>query len=491
MALLHKNIRELEDMLVVKEITAEDLINASLDRMKEIDPAINAFLIQNDEKAKEIAKELDTESVSESAKRLFAIPNALKDNIVTKDLPTTAGSRMLENFDNPLYDATVVEKLKQAHSITVGKLNLDEFAMGSSNENAYFKPAKNPWHTDYVPGGSSGGAAAAVSAGAVKFALGSDTGGSIRQPAAFCGVVGLKPTYGLVSRFGLVAFASSMDQIGPITKTVDDNARVLEAIAGRDQRDVTSVPEEVPAYTKAMTGDVRDLKIAVPTEFFQEGVSDDVKEAVTNALKVYESVGATCEDVSLPHSAYANAAYYILSSGEASANLARYDGVRYGHRSDESENMLDMFKNSRAEGFGNEVKRRIMLGTLALSSDYYEAYYEKAQKVRTLIKQDFEDIFKDYDVVIGPTTPTPAFKVDEKMDDPLTMYTNDVLTTPVNLAGVPAISIPCGFSEKGLPIGMQVIGNFFDESMVYRVAHAFEQETDYHTQYPDVGGAGK
>lgn len=491
MALLHKSIQELEELLAANEITAEDLINASSDRIKEVEPEVNAFLTQNDEKAEENAKELDAYDAIEHAGGLFAIPNALKDNIVTKDLPTTAGSNMLRNFNNPLYDATVAEKLAQANSVTMGKLNMDEFAMGSSNENAYFKPAKNPWNTDYVPGGSSGGAAAAVSAGAIKFALGSDTGGSIRQPAAFCGAVGLKPTYGRVSRFGLVAFASSMDQIGPITKTVEDNARVLEVIAGSDKRDATSVPRGVPPFTKSLTEDVKGLKIAVPTEFFQEGVADDVKESVRQAMGVYESLGATCEEVSLTYAKYATAAYYILSSGEASANLARYDGVRYGHRSEKSENMLDMFKYSRAEGFGEEVKRRVMLGTLALSAAYYEDYYEKAQKVRTLIKQEFTDILQEYDVIMGPTTPTPAFEIDEKMGDPLSMYNNDVLTTPVNLVGVPAISVPCGFSENGLPIGMQVIGNFFDESTVYRAAHAFEQQNDYHTQYPELGGTHK
>lgn len=491
MTLLHKSIKELEALLAAKEISAEELTDASLARMKEVDTELNAFLAQNEGYAKETAKELDANDTSETAGGLFAIPNGLKDNIVTKDLPTTAGSKMLENFEDPLYDATVVEKLAKAGSITVGKLNMDEFAMGSSNENSYFKTARNPWNTDYVPGGSSGGGAAAVSAGAIKFALGSDTGGSIRQPAAFSGVVGLKPTYGLVSRFGLVAFASSLEQIGPITKTVEDNARVLEEIAGHDTRDATSVPKEVPAYTKELARDLNGLRIAVPAEFFQEGVSEEVKEPVKNALKVYESLGATCEEVSLPYSKYATAAYYILSSGEASANLARYDGVRYGHRSEKSMDMMDMYKHSRSEGFGDEVKRRIMLGTLALSADFYEDFYEKAQKVRTLIKNDFAKVFENYDVIIGPTTPTPAFKVGEKVDDPLTMYANDIVTIPVNLAGVPGISVPCGFSEKGLPIGMQVIGNYFDESTVYRAAHAFEQASDHHVKYPQLGGASK
>lgn len=489
MSLLHKNIKELEKMLGAKETSAEELMEASFARIKEVDGDLNSFITLNEEEAIQMAKELDAGNDTEGA--LFGIPNGLKDNIVTKGLRTTAGSNMLKNFEDPLYDATVVKRLKDAKSVTAGKMNMDEFAMGSSNETSYFKPVRNPWNTDYVPGGSSGGSAAAVSAGAIKFALASDTGGSIRQPAAFCGVVGMKPTYGLVSRFGLIAFASSLDQIGPITKTVEDNARVLEVIAGHDAHDSTSVPEEVPVYTENLTGDVKGLKIAVPSEYVGEGVSQEVKDAIMRALKVYESLGATWEEVSMPHSKYATAAYYIISSAEASANLARYDGVRFGHRSDKSENMMDMFKQSRSEGFGDEVKRRIILGTFGLSAGYYEDYYEKALKLRTLIKQDFIDIFDEYDVIIGPTTPTTAFKIDAKMDDPLTMYTNDVLTIPVNLAGVPGISIPCGFSEQGLPLGMQIIGDFFDERTVYRAAHAYEQATEHHTKQPALGGGSK
>lgn len=489
MSLLHKSIKELEEMLAANEITAEELVDASLARIKEVDADIHAFLTLNKEQAIQSAKDVDGHNGSKQG--LFGIPNGLKDNIVTKGFRTTAGSKMLAHFDEPLYDATVVRKLADAKSVTVGKLNMDEFAMGSSNENSYFKPARNPWNTDYVPGGSSGGPAAAVSAGAIKFALASDTGGSIRQPAAFCGVVGMKPTYGLVSRFGLVAFASSLDQIGPITQTVEDNARVLEVIAGHDKHDASSMKKDVPNYSESMTGDVKGMKIAVPKEYLGDGVSEEVKDAVKQALKVYESLGATWEEVSLPHSKYADAAYYIVSSAEASASLARYDGVRYGHRSNQPKNMLDMFKQSRSEGFGNEVKRRIMLGTLALSSGYYDIYYEKARKVRTLIKQDFEAIFETYDCIIGPTTPTPAFKMGEKTEDPLTMYANDTLTIPVNLAGVPGMSVPCGFSENGLPIGMQVIGNYFDEATIYRAAQAFEQATDHHTKRPELGGESK
>jgi aspartyl-tRNA(Asn)/glutamyl-tRNA(Gln) amidotransferase subunit A len=355
--------------------------------------------------------------------------------------------------------------------------------MGSSNENSALKVTRNPWDLDRVPGGSSGGSAAAVAAGEVPFALGSDTGGSIRQPAAFCGVVGLKPTYGRVSRYGLVAFASSLDQIGPITRNVEDNAFLLQAISGVDKMDATSANVEVPDFLSSLTGDVKGLKIAVPKEYLAEGVNEEVRQSVLDALKVLEAQGATWEEVSLPHSKYALATYYLLSSSEASANLARFDGVRYGHRTDNAENLIEMYKQTRSEGFGDEVKRRIMLGTFALSSGYYDAYYKKAQQVRTLIKKDFEDVFEKYDVIVGPTTPTPAFKIGENVNDPLTMYANDILTIPVNLAGVPGISVPCGFSN-GLPLGLQIIGKHFDESTVYRVAHAFEQATDHHKQKP-------
>jgi aspartyl-tRNA(Asn)/glutamyl-tRNA(Gln) amidotransferase subunit A len=360
---------------------------------------------------------------------------------------------------------------------------MDEFAMGSSTENSYYRKTRNPWNLDAVPGGSSGGSAAAVAAGEVLFSLGSDTGGSIRQPAAFCGVVGLKPTYGRVSRFGLVAFASSLDQIGPVTRTVEDNARLLQVICGLDPMDSTSANMEVPNFAQSLTGDIKGLKIAVPKEYLGEGVGEEARQSVLDALKVLEGLGAVWEEVSLPHSKYALAAYYLLSSSEASANLARFDGVRYGYRSPNSDSLIELYKNSRAEGFGEEVKRRIMLGTFALSSGYYDAYYKKAQKVRTLIKKDFEDVFEKYDVIVGPTTPTPAFKIGENISDPLTMYANDILTIPVNLAGVPGISVPCGF-VGGLPLGLQIIGKHFDESTIYRVAHAYEQATDYHKQKP-------
>ncbi|MDX8362872.1 Asp-tRNA(Asn)/Glu-tRNA(Gln) amidotransferase subunit GatA [Cytobacillus sp. IB215316] len=483
MSLFDHKVSELHKLLHKKDITVTDLVDESYKRINEVEDKVNSFLTLNEENARAYAKQLD-EAIGNKDEYglLFGLPIGLKDNIVTKNLRTTCASKILENFD-PIYDATVVKKLYDAETVTIGKLNMDEFAMGSSNENSGFHVTRNPWNTDHVPGGSSGGSATAVAAGEVLFSLGSDTGGSIRQPAAFCGVVGFKPTYGRVSRFGLVAFASSLDQIGPITRTVEDNAYLLQAIAGHDQMDTTSADVEVPDFISSLTGDVKGLKIAVPTEYIGEGVSEDVRKSVLEALKVLEGLGATWEEVSLSHSKYALATYYLLSSSEASANLARFDGVRYGYRTDNAESLIDMYKQTRSEGFGEEVKRRIMLGTFALSSGYYDAYYKKAQQVRTLIKKDFEDVFEKYDVIIGPTTPTPAFKIGENIEDPLTMYANDILTIPVNLAGVPGISVPCGLSN-GLPLGLQIIGKHFDEATVYRVAHAFEQATDHHKAKP-------
>ncbi|PDM39712.1 MULTISPECIES: Asp-tRNA(Asn)/Glu-tRNA(Gln) amidotransferase subunit GatA [unclassified Geobacillus] len=484
MSLFDYKISELHTLLQKKEISVSDLVDESFRRIGEVEEQVQAFLTLNEENARAKAKELDDKLAKEGNDFgvLFGMPIGIKDNIVTKGLRTTCASKILYNFD-PIYDATVMERLNEAGAITIGKLNMDEFAMGSSTENSGFQLTRNPWDLERVPGGSSGGSAAAVAAGEVPFALGSDTGGSIRQPAAFCGVVGLKPTYGRVSRFGLVAFASSLDQIGPITRTVEDNAYLLQVIAGLDPMDSTSANVEVPNYVEALTGDIKGLKIAVPKEYLGEGVAEEVRQSVLDALKVLEKLGATWEEVSLPHSKYALATYYLLASSEASANLARFDGVRYGYRTDNAKNLIDMYKQTRSEGFGNEVKRRIMLGTFALSAGYYDAYYKKAQQVRTLIKQDFEKVFEKYDVIIGPTTPTPAFKIGEKTHDPLTMYANDILTIPVNLAGVPGISVPCGF-VNGLPVGLQIIGKHFDESTIYRIAHAFEQATDYHKQKP-------
>lgn len=486
MSLFENKISELHGMLHKKEITVTDLVNESYKRIGEVEDKVKAFITLNEEAAREQASKLDSEMGSKDQfGLLFGMPIGVKDNIVTKGLRTTCASKILANFD-PVYDATVTEKLNNAEAIIIGKCNMDEFAMGSSNENSGFYPTKNPWNIDYVPGGSSGGSAAAVAAGEVPFALGSDTGGSIRQPAAFCGVVGLKPTYGLVSRFGLVAYASSLDQIGPITRSVEDNAYILQTIAGHDRMDSTSANVEIPDYLSALTGDVKGLKIAVPKEYIGEGVREDVKQAVMAALKVLESKGAVWEEVTLPHSKYAVATYYLLASSEASANLSRFDGVRYGVRSDNTKNIIELYKNSRSEGFGEEVKRRIMLGTFALSAGYYDAYYKKAQKVRTLIKNDFDKVFEKFDVILGPTNPTPAFKIGEKTNDPLTMYVEDLLTIPMNLAGVPGISVPCGFSSEGLPIGLQIIGKHFDESTVYRVAHAYEQATDFTRQRPNL-----
>lgn len=485
MSLFDHKVSELHEKLHKKELKVTDLVDESYKRISKVEEKVQAFLTLDEEKARETAKQMDDKlGTDESKGLLFGMPIGVKDNIVTKGLRTTCASKILDNFD-PIYDATVVNKLHQAETVTIGKLNMDEFAMGSSNENSAYKKTRNPWSLERVPGGSSGGSAASVAAGEVLFSLGSDTGGSIRQPASFCGVVGMKPTYGRVSRFGLVAFASSLDQIGPITRTVEDNAYLLQAISGLDPMDSTSANVAVPRFVESLTGDIRGLKIAVPKEYLGEGVQEEVRQSVLDALKVLENLGATWEEVSLPHSKYALAAYYLLSSSEASANLARFDGVRYGYRTENAESLIDLYKKTRAEGFGEEVKRRIMLGTFALSSGYYDAYYKKAQKVRTLIKNDFEEVFKKYDVIVGPTTPTPAFKLDENTKDPLTMYANDILTIPVNLAGVPGISIPCGFVNE-LPLGLQIIGKHFDESTVYRVAHAFEQATEFHKQKPGL-----
>lgn len=485
MSLFDYKVSDLHELLHKKELKVTDLVEESYKRIAQVDDKVQAFLTLDEEKARQTANSLDEKLIANSTNNLlFGMPIGIKDNIVTKGLRTTCASKILENF-NPIYDATVIQKLQQQETVTIGKLNMDEFAMGSSNENSHYQKTRNPWDLERVPGGSSGGSAASVAAGEVLFSLGSDTGGSIRQPAAFCGVVGLKPTYGRVSRFGLVAFASSLDQIGPITRTVEDNAYLLQAISGLDPMDSTSANVDVPNFVSALTGDVKGLKIAVPKEYLGEGVNETVRQSVLDALKVLEKQGAVWEEVSLPHSKYALAAYYLLSSSEASANLARFDGVRYGYRTPNADNLLDLYKKSRSEGFGDEVKRRIMLGTFALSSGYYDAYYKKAQQVRTLIKKDFEDVFEKYDCLVGPTTPTPAFKIGENIDDPLTMYANDILTIPVNLAGVPGISVPCGF-DNGLPLGLQIIGKHFDEATIYRVAHAFEQATDFHKQKPGL-----
>jgi aspartyl-tRNA(Asn)/glutamyl-tRNA(Gln) amidotransferase subunit A len=483
LSLFDLRLQDIHNRLAGKELSVSDLVGHALERIGSVEEKVKAFLLIDEEGARSAAKQLDEQLVKGGDRGLlFGLPVGIKDNIVTEGITTTCASRFLENY-NPIYDATVVKKLREAQSVTIGKLNMDEFAMGGSNENSAYHLTHNPWNLEHVPGGSSGGSAASVAAGEVYFALGSDTGGSIRQPAAYCGVVGLKPTYGLVSRFGLVAFASSLDQIGPLTKNVEDAAYVLQAIAGHDPLDSTSANADIPDYVGSLSGDVKGLRIAVPKEYMGEGVDPKVREAVQNALKVFESLGAVWEEVSMPHTEYAVATYYLLASSEASSNLARFDGVRYGVRAADPDNLIDMYVKSRSAGFGAEVKRRIMLGTYALSSGYYDAYYLKAQKVRTLIKQDFEKVFQSYDIIVGPTAPTTAFKIGDKIGDPLTMYLNDILTIPVNLAGVPAISVPCGLAD-GLPVGLQIIGKALDETTVLRAAHAFEQHTDHHKLRP-------
>jgi len=478
-----KTLEELHALLVSKEITVVELIQETFDRIKEVETDIDSFITLNEEKALEMAKAIDAKGVSEE-NILAGLPIGIKDNIVTKDLLTTAASKILYNFE-PIYDATVMDKVYQSDMIPVGKLNMDEFAMGGSTENSYFKKTKNAWDQTKVPGGSSGGSAAAVASGQIPLSLGTDTGGSIRQPAAFNGIVGMKPTYGRVSRFGLIAFGSSLDQIGPLTRTVKDNALALNAISGFDEKDGTSSGKSVPDFTAEIDSGIQGMKIALPKEYLDEGVDSAIKEAVLKAADTFRELGATVEEVSLPHSKYGVAAYYIIASSEASSNLQRYDGIRYGYRSENAATLEDVYVNSRSEGFGDEVKRRIMLGTFSLSAGYYDAFFKKAAQVRTLIREDFNNVFADYDLIIGPTTPTVAFGIGEKIDDPVTMYTNDVLTIPVNLAGLPGMSLPCGFSND-LPIGLQLIGNHFDEETIYKAAYSFEQTTDFHNKKPEI-----
>ncbi|WP_439702627.1 Asp-tRNA(Asn)/Glu-tRNA(Gln) amidotransferase subunit GatA [Staphylococcus pseudintermedius] len=483
MSIRYESIENLQKMIKDNQIKPSEIVKDIYDAIEETDPTIQSFLALDKENAMKKAEELDTlQAKGEMEGKLFGIPTGIKDNIITEGLETTCASRMLEGFV-PIYEATVMKKLHNENGILIGKVNLDEFAMGGSTETSYFKKTVNPFDHKAVPGGSSGGSAAAVAAGLVPFTLGTDTGGSIRQPAAYCGVVGLKPTYGRVSRFGLVAFASSLDQIGPITRNVKDNALVLEAIAGEDEMDSTSAPDVATDFTADIGKDIKDMKIALPKEYIGEGVDEEVKEAVLKAAETLKSLGAIVEEVSLPRTAYGIPSYYVIASAEASSNLARFDGIRYGYHSKEAQTLEELYKLSRSEGFGKEVKRRILLGTYVLSSGYYDAYYKKAQKVRTLIKNDFENVFKDYDVILGPTTPTVAFDLGAEINDPLTMYANDLLTTPVNLAGLPGISVPCGLAENGRPIGLQLIGKPFDEKTLYRVAHQYETQFNLHDQY--------
>ncbi|AOT69797.1 Asp-tRNA(Asn)/Glu-tRNA(Gln) amidotransferase subunit GatA [Geosporobacter ferrireducens] len=483
MDLLQCTAHEIRDLLRKKEVSSKELTEAALDRIDKVDGTLKAFLHISRESALTWAEEVDKRfSEGQEMSDLAGIPMALKDNMCTEGLPTTCASKILQNFVPP-YNATVTEKLYQQKAILMGKTNMDEFAMGSSTENSAFSKTKNPWDIQRVPGGSSGGSAAAVAAGEVFYALGSDTGGSIRQPASFCGLIGLKPTYGLVSRYGLIAYASSLDQIGPLTKDVEDCALVLNGIAGHDSMDSTSAEGKAVDYRKALICDVKGLKIGIAKEYFGEGIEEGVKKSVYAAIELLKSLGATYEEVSLPHTQYALPTYYIIASSECSSNLARFDGIRYGYRTESFDNLTDLFVKTRSEGFGEEVKRRIMLGTYALSSGYYDAYYKKALQVRTLIKQDFDKAFEKFDVLIAPTTPTPAFRLGEKTDDPLQMYMSDVCTVPINIAGIPAISVPCGFIE-GMPIGMQIMGKHFDESTLLRVAYTLEQHTAYHKERP-------
>ena len=479
-------VHELQEKLKSKELTITEITKAYADRINEKEKDVQAFGTTLTDEALKQAEEIQSKVESGEIIREFAgIPIGIKDNMCTKGVKTTCSSHMLENFIAP-YDATVVENLNNENMINLGKLNMDEFAMGGSTEYSYFKKTKNPWNLNKVPGGSSGGSAAAVAANLVPWALGSDTGGSIRQPSSFCGVVGLKPTYGLVSRYGLVAFASSLDQIGPITKDVYDSAMLLNLIAGHDERDTTSANIEKKDYTKCLKNDVKGLKIGVPKEFFADGINEEVKASLETAIEKYKELGAVVEEISLDIAKYSLATYYIIACAEASSNLGRFDGIRYGYRAKEFKNLRDLYKKSRSEGFGPEVKRRIILGTYVLSSGYYDAYYKKAQKVRTVIKNKFNELFNKYDVLITPTAPTVAYKIGERCNNPLEMYLADLCTVSVNIAGLPGISVPCGVDSNNMPIGMQIIGKQFSEETLLKTAYAYEQEMKFREKYkPD------
>ena len=476
-------VHELQEKLKNKEITINEILKAYLDRINDKEKDVQAFVTILEEDAKNKAKEIQQKiDNGEEKNSLAGIPIGIKDNICTEGIKTTCSSKMLENFISP-YDATVMEKLKEQNIINLGKLNMDEFAMGGSTEHSYFKVTKNPWNLNKVPGGSSGGSAAAVAANLVPWALGSDTGGSIRQPASFCGVVGLKPTYGLVSRYGLVAFASSLDQIGPITKDVKDSAILLNIIAGKDPKDATSVDKEKKDYVKALKNNVKGLRIGVPKEFFKEGINEEVKQALEEAIEKYKELGAKVEEFSLDIAKYSLATYYIIACAEASSNLGRFDGIRYTYRTNEFKDLKDLYKKTRSEGFGKEVKRRIILGTYVLSSGYYDAYYKKAQKVRTLVMNEFNKAFEKYDVILTPTSPTVAFDIGSKTNNPLEMYLADICTVSVNIAGLPGISIPCKVDKEGMPIGMQLIGNKFSEETILNAAYTYEQSIKFREKY--------
>lgn len=476
-------IHRIHELLKARQVSAVEVLSAFLERIEFLDSNVRAYTSTLADTAMEAARLFDGNGSFSSP--LAGIPLAIKDVICIKGTSTTCGSNILKNFVPP-YDATVSTRLREAGAIFIGKTNMDEFAMGSSTENSAFGPTRNPWDLDRVPGGSSGGSAAAAAANLCAGSLGTDTGGSIRQPASFCGVVGLKPTYGRVSRFGLVAFASSLDQIGPITLDVEDAAILLQAIAGYDRRDSTSVDLPVPDYRAALGESIRGLRLGIPREYFIEGTDPEVESAVNAAVETCRKMGAEIVDVSLPHTEYGIAAYYIIAPAEASSNLARYDGVKYGHRAPGSRDLMEMYRVSRSQGFGPEVKRRIMLGTYVLSAGYYDAYYMKASQVRTLIQQDFLDAFEKCDALLTPVSPIPAFKIGEKSEDPLQMYLSDVFTLPASLAGVPGISVPCGFTSRNLPIGLQILGPHFREDLILRIAHQFEQATPFHLSRPNL-----
>ena len=481
----YMSVRRLSDALRAREVSAAELADAHLARIEALDGKLGSYLAVTPERAREQAAAADAVIAAGGGGPLTGVPMQLKDNLATRGVTTTCGSRMLESYVPP-YDATVTQRLAEAGAVLLGKGNMDEYAMGSSTETSAFKTARNPWDLDRVPGGSSGGPAAAVAAGLAPYALGSDTGGSIRQPASLCGIVGLKPTYGLVSRYGLIAFASSLDQIGPLTRTVEDAALVMNAIAGHDANDSTSIPRPAVDYTDGLTAGVRGLRIGVVREYFGEGIDPEAARVTREAIAQLEALGAEVDwDVSLPHSGSALAVYYVLAPSECSANLARYDGVKYGYSDASASSMWAALAATREDGFGAEVKRRIMMGTYALSAGYYDAYYKKAQQVRTLIRREFEDAFQRFDVLATPTSPTTAFKIGEKLDDPLVMHANDVCTVPANIAGIPGLSMPCGFIE-GLPVGLQLLGPHLGEPALLRTAYAYEQATDWHDRRPSL-----
>ena len=479
-------VHELVDCLEKGELTSEQITRAYLDRIEEIEPKVQAYNSVLVEEALAKAKKVDEErKAGKTVSKFAGIPIGIKDNLCITGTKTTCSSKMLENFVAP-YDATVIEKLNAEDAVYLGKLNMDEFAMGSSTEHSAFKKTVNPWDLERVPGGSSGGSAAAVAADIAPWTLGSDTGGSIRQPASLCGVVGLKTTYGLVSRYGLVAFASSLDQIGPITKDVTDSAMLLNIIAGHDEKDSTTMDIEKKDYTKCLVNDVKGLRIGIPKEYIGEGINEEVKQAILNVAKKYEEMGAIVEDCSFEVGQYATSVYYIIADAEASSNLGRFDGIRYGYRTEKYSDLKDIYKNSRSEGFGPEVKRRIMIGTYVLSSGYYDAYYKKAQKVRSVITKAYNDLFEKYDVLLTPTSPITAFKIGEKSNNPLEMYLADICTVPVNIAGLPGINVPCALDSKGLPIGFQLIAKAFNEETLFRAAYTYEQNTNFRDNKPNL-----